>query len=202
MLSVDPSLTPAQIREALQASARRFPSSGADVGVAACRAPNGIEQDECYCTTSTCGAGLLDAAAAVTRVLPPASAPTVRVAAAPAVAVGSSLTLNAQDASAFNGRSIVAYHWTITAGADAASLSGDTNAASVTLLARATGRVSVSLTVTDSIGATGTSSATIEVQAATTGGTGGGGGGGGLGLGWLAGLGAAVWALRRRRAAC
>ena len=59
----------------------------------------------------------------------------------------------------------------------------------------------VSVGSTDSIGATGTSSATLDVQAATVGGTTGGGGGGGLGLGWLAGLGAAVWALRRRPAA-
>ena len=68
MLSVQPALTPAGVRGALQASARPFPSSGV-VGdpnpIVACRAPTTTEQLECYCTTSTCGAGMLDTGAAV-----------------------------------------------------------------------------------------------------------------------------------------
>lgn len=70
MLSVDPALTPAKVREILQSTARPFPASrplatGEDP-VAACRAPDATDQLECFCTTTTCGAGLLDAAAAVT----------------------------------------------------------------------------------------------------------------------------------------
>jgi len=76
MFSVNPALTPAAVRDALMASARAFPFSGAPpsrqtesgplVPVSACKAPTSATQGyECYCTTSTCGAGLLDAGAAV-----------------------------------------------------------------------------------------------------------------------------------------
>lgn len=81
MLSVDPTLTPAKIREILQGTARPFPTSrpmepGEDP-VPACRAPDDIDQLECFCTSTTCGAGMLDAAAAVARTLAlrPAPAP-------------------------------------------------------------------------------------------------------------------------------
>ena len=57
MLSVNPGLLPTQIKAALQSTARPFPATGAAADVLACRAPNGVEQLECYCTTSTCGAG-------------------------------------------------------------------------------------------------------------------------------------------------
>jgi hypothetical protein len=71
MLSVRPDLAPAQLRQMLQATARPFPASGSDASITACTAPvsdpqgNPIEQSECYCTASTCGAGMLDAGAAV-----------------------------------------------------------------------------------------------------------------------------------------
>lgn len=72
MLSVNPALSPAQIRSALRTSARAFPVRDAASTTAppTCRLPDNTEQLECYCTTSTCGAGMLDAAAAVASVLP------------------------------------------------------------------------------------------------------------------------------------
>ncbi len=75
MLSVNPSLTPAEIKTALQSSARTFPSgsAGGSTGteaITACRAPDASDQLECFCTTSTCGAGMLDVAAAVALVTP------------------------------------------------------------------------------------------------------------------------------------
>lgn len=65
MLSANPSLTPAQVKSMLKSTARPFPSTNADPTVPLCRAPDENEQDECICTTSTCGAGMLDAGAAV-----------------------------------------------------------------------------------------------------------------------------------------
>ncbi|MFN3860953.1 MAG: S8 family serine peptidase [Roseateles sp.] len=64
-LSVNPALKPAQIKSLLQASTRSFPTPPAGSSVPTCHAPTSTTQDECYCTTSTCGAGLLDVAAAV-----------------------------------------------------------------------------------------------------------------------------------------
>jgi serine protease len=65
MLSANPSLTPAQVKSMLMSTARPFPSSNVDPTVTACHAPDTTEQVECICTTSTCGAGMLDAGAAV-----------------------------------------------------------------------------------------------------------------------------------------
>ena len=75
MLSVNPTLTPAAVKVALQSSARPFPTR-ADVGtsvdeaIVACHVPDASSQLECFCTTLTCGAGMLDAAAAVRAVAP------------------------------------------------------------------------------------------------------------------------------------
>ncbi len=74
LLSVRPELTPDQVRQALVSTARAFPTSGGgsagDTGPKACMAPNGTEQLECYCTTSTCGAGMMDVQAALRSVAP------------------------------------------------------------------------------------------------------------------------------------
>jgi serine protease len=64
MVSLRPDLTPSQVRAALASSARAFPAS-TDPTVSTCRAPSSAEQLECTCTTSTCGAGMLDAEGAV-----------------------------------------------------------------------------------------------------------------------------------------
>jgi serine protease len=65
MLSVQPDLTPDQVKALLQKSARAFPTGDQTSALKNCAAPDGNDQLECYCTTSTCGAGMLDAAAAV-----------------------------------------------------------------------------------------------------------------------------------------
>jgi serine protease len=77
MLSVDSTLTPARIRSILRSTARAFPTSGGEAGLATCQAPSSLEQDYCYCTTSTCGAGMLNAAAAVTLVKTPNAVPVL-----------------------------------------------------------------------------------------------------------------------------
>jgi serine protease len=71
MLAVGPGLSPDEIRSLLRRSSRPFPTSGDSASVPTCQAPQvdstgePIDQFECYCTTSTCGAGMLDAGAAV-----------------------------------------------------------------------------------------------------------------------------------------
>jgi serine protease len=71
ILSVRPDLSPDQVKSALQSSARAFPSTGADNGsdptpVPQCQPPSSQEQLQCYCVTGLCGAGMLDADAALT----------------------------------------------------------------------------------------------------------------------------------------
>ncbi len=73
LLSVKPGLTPSAVRALLQSSARPFPTSGAEDGgepIPQCTHPQFIDttpvdQLQCYCNTAVCGAGMLDAGAAV-----------------------------------------------------------------------------------------------------------------------------------------
>ncbi|GAP34473.1 S8 family peptidase [Piscinibacter sakaiensis] len=75
MASVKPEITPTELRSLLLSSTRAFPTTGGDNGdgttVPQCQAPiidaagKPVDQLQCYCTTSTCGAGMLDAGAAV-----------------------------------------------------------------------------------------------------------------------------------------
>jgi serine protease len=70
MLSIQPALTPAEVKSKLQSTARPFPTTGGSAGIRSARRRSTsntgpVDQDECYCTTSTCGAGMLDAGKAV-----------------------------------------------------------------------------------------------------------------------------------------
>jgi serine protease len=214
MLAVDPKLTPAVIAATLKSTARPFPTTGAGnssstgLPIAACKAPSSTEQTECYCTTSTCGAGLLDAGAAVAAVAPPVAPPSAAITVSnSSPTAGATVTLSASASTANGGRAIASYQWQISSGGAVAAFSGATNAASATLLTSAAGSVVVSLTVTDSAGATGSASSTLSVQAApvapvtpsapATPSPTGGSGGGAMSAGWVALLGVAAAALRR-----
>lgn len=205
MLSLDGNLTPAEVKRHLQASARPFPSSGADdPTVRACRAPDRSEQLECYCTASTCGAGMLDAQAAMQRVQQGLQRPSATIALSSTTpTAGQNVSLDGRGSSASGGRSIVSWQWAVSAGGNFASLVGATNGTTATLATSAAGSVTVSLTVTDSAGLTQTASTVLAVQASGAGApsspAGDSSGGGAAGAPWLLGLALAVLALRPRR---
>lgn len=198
MLSVDPTLTPAQVKTALQLSARPFPPM-TDTSVPICHAPNSVDQVECYCTITTCGAGMLDAGAAVARIQAALAVPTAAIVASTlSPTAGDSVALSGAASVATTGRSITGYQWAITSGGSLASLVGATDGVSATLATSAAGAVVVQLTVTDNTGASRSTTAALTVAAApvvVTPTPAGGGGGGALGLGWLLGLAGAVLAL-------
>jgi len=195
MFSANPALTPAQVLSALRSSARPFPATGAGTGVTACTAPTSLtdtstaQDSECYCTTATCGAGLLDAGAAVAAV----ASITANIAVPSAtVAAGDSVTLDGSGSRGSLGRSITTYQWAITGGDAVATFSSATNASTATVQTSAAGSLTVTLTVTDSAGQQATASHSLTIGAApvvaqpsTTTSSGGSGGGGALQLGWL-----------------
>ena len=74
VLSVHSEMTPQEVTRLLQATARPFPALGSvpsSSSAPECTTPQynlrgtPVDQLECYCTTATCGAGMLDAGAAL-----------------------------------------------------------------------------------------------------------------------------------------
>jgi serine protease len=208
MLAARPQLTPAEVRQTLRSSARAFPTTGADNGpgdstpVNVCQAPGAVDQLQCYCPNdgSLCGAGMLDASAAVAGV---AGGLFARIEFSPAAPVaGAALELSGAGTLLGAGRSVASYAWEIVNGGGIVSaFSGATNAASATLQPSAAGTVVVRLTVTDDVGARSSLDRSISVAAAPVVDppepTGGGGGGGAFSLGWIVLLGLASALLRR-----
>ena len=146
MLSVKPSLTPAQIKSYLQSSARTFPAGT-------------------YCTsiqgTGLCGAGLLDAAGALYAI--PAAPPAVVLTTPSQVVAPNTMVSIAGSATAETPRAIKTYHWTQVAGA-AVGVINNANTASATFTSPPTGTYSFMLTATDTTLRTGTATATVRVN--------------------------------------
>ncbi len=162
MLQANPGLTPAQVTSALKTSARAYPTTGGDSGSIACVAPTDTPQDsECYCTTSTCGAGMADAGGAVSRAT---TGPFPAITASRLTAVaGDSVTYNGSGSSVLSGRSIASYQWAITQGDDLASFTTATNASTAGIKTSGAGHVEVQLTITDNLGASTSIRQPLEV---------------------------------------
>jgi len=213
MASVRPGLTSAEAIQILKSTARAFPTTGggsaADGNPPQCKAPGATVQDECYCTTTTCGAGMVDAGAAVAAALA-LNGGTVTITQSPAsgLTAGQTLTLTAAATGLASGRSIASTAWTVVDGGGivTAFASGATSA-TATIVPSAAGSFTVRADMTDNTGAVYSQTAIVTVAAAaSTGGTTGGtatgssgGGGGAMSVVWLALLATAALALRPRR---
>jgi serine protease len=167
VMAANPSLTPTQVRSVLQGTSRPFPtrSAGATSAVPQCSVPTSTSpvQDECICTQSTCGAGMLDAGAAVASAALGAP-PVVSVSAAPVlVAVGGSVVLTGT-ATPPAGDSIVSYQWQLVDGSAIAAFSGPTNARTATVVTSATGTFTATLLVTTSTGASASDNVSVPVN--------------------------------------
>jgi serine protease len=208
MASVRPNLTSVEATQILKSTARAFPTtgSGSTPNPPVCLAPSTTVQDECYCTTSTCGAGMVDAAAAVAATVA-LNGTTVTITQNPAsgLTAGQTLTLSAAAAGLPAGRSVASTAWVLVDGGGIVTgFASGAATATATVTPSAAGSFTVRADVTDSAGAVYSQSATISVAAATSGGSSGGGssssGGGVASAVWLAGLMLAALALRRSAA--
>ncbi len=173
MFTQQPSLTVSQVRSTLQSTARPFPTTGGTAGTPQCGPPaSGVEQLECYCPNPgaanypLCGAGMLDAGAAVMAV----AATFATIEATPHVpAVGSVITFDGSKSMAAPGRTIAGWAWRLVAGgAVASSFTGSTNGPTATLTASATGTVRVELRVIDSAGGSGVTTYDVTVPVASS----------------------------------
>ena len=212
MLSARPSLNPAEVLTLLKSTVRNFPATGGDNGdgsvVKQCLAPQydsagkPIDQTQCYCTTATCGAGMLDAGAAVTF---STQVVLARIGVSPeSPAAGQAITLSGSPSVAAPGRSIVSYAWVLNDGGGIVS-PFTSNAASVSVTPQAAGKFTVSLTVVDDLGFNSTTPLTVIVGAVPVvvapPAANDGGGGGAVGGVWLVLLALAAWLVYRHRPA-
>lgn len=202
MLSVNPALSPTDVRALLANNTRAFPSTA----LAACPTTNA--NGSCDCTTSTCGAGMLDARASVSA----AQGIVFSGEAEPGQpAAGDILIMSLAPGALDSGEVASAYAWSLIENAsllNGASCNGTTGA-TCSLSALADGRFTIRLAVTTNV-RTRIYTRSIDVgpapdltpqpvtsESPTTARSSGGGGGGALGAGWLLGL-VGVLALARR----
>lgn len=149
MLSRNANLSAQQLLARLREGARPFPTSVADdPTVTACHVPannQDFQLAQCLCTTSTCGAGMVDAAASVDA----AARPIAAIASIANVAPGQNVALNATGSAAACGRTVASYSWAVTAPPTNQPAIANANTANATVAAPATGSIVVRLTVTD-----------------------------------------------------
>lgn len=217
MKAVNPRLTPAQLVARLKQSARPFPTTFAPEipgqpapSPPACVSPSvdPLQDGPCVCNTQVCGAGMLDAGAAVTAALRPTAVAQV----VGAVGPNRTLTLDGTGSGAASGRSLTEWEWTVVSTGGGAATPTITNPgqATASVMSPSSGSYTLQLRVTDNTGSV--DSAQVTVTAALGGGgtdssnpppTANGSGGGGS-LSWpvlaLLGVLALTPARRRRRA--
>ncbi|QAZ39808.1 hypothetical protein C1M51_10490 [Methylibium sp. Pch-M] len=181
MLAVQPTLTPDEIRGLIQGGSRRFPSTSAP----ACTAPrfdgNGdpIDQIECDCTTTTCGAGMLDARAAVRSAAAGLIADIVVNTATPRA--GQDVSLTADVFRLISGRNLSSLSWSLIDGGGIVSGSVSGCSANCVVSPTGAGSFTVAVTVTDDNNPPTQSTVSRRVTVVAASSNGGGGGGGALG---------------------
>ncbi|HVW67695.1 MAG TPA: S8 family serine peptidase, partial [Steroidobacteraceae bacterium] len=155
MRSVNGNLTPALLVKRLESSATAFPANTSNLPV--CPSVDS-SSDECSCPASgECGTGMVNALSAVNAALQPIAA----VSFPSSYTANSQVTFNASGSTAACGRSIASYLW--SAGSGVTITSGTTSAQVV-----ASGTGTLTLTITDSQGATDVATITLGTTSATS----------------------------------
>jgi serine protease len=201
MASVNPNLTPALLATRMQSAATSFPTPAVDengAALSACtvRATSTDSQGKytdiptnptaCVCTTATCGAGMVNAAAAVAAALLPIAGIS---ASDHSGSIGQTITLDGSASTAAPGHRIATWAWSSSPSVDFANA----NQPVARFVFPALRPITVKLTITDEGGRQDSASLTIN---SSTGIGSGGGGACGAELAVLAALALARW--RRR----
>jgi serine protease len=192
-------LTPTEIIQRLQKSARSFPAPTPAPAGGVCHVATGltdVQDSECTCTTASCGAGLLDAAAAVNEALRPIA---LIKSSATSASIGQRVSLDGSTSLAATGSSIASFQWSAS---PSISITGASSALAEFVFP-ATRPIAITLVVTDIAGRQDTATLTVDSSLGSGTSSGSGGGGGSLDtalLGLLASL-AGLLSSRRRRTA-
>jgi serine protease len=148
MRAVNANLTPAELIARIESSATAFPANTGNLPVC----PNlDATSGECSCVVGQCGAGMVNALAAVTAALDPIAA----------ITADAGNTFDAGASVAACGQTLASYSWTATGGV---TIQGSATAAKVTVAATGSAGT-LSLAVTDAAGHTD-SSAGVSFNAA------------------------------------
>lgn len=166
MHAVNGRLGSEQFIQRLRQGASPFPENP-NADVPNCRVPTGaddIQNEECYCTTQTCGAGLLNANDAVVHALRPIAFVQVLGTVSP----GQTLLLDASSSAASCERTIATYAWSVVDSSGSVPQLSGTSEPAVSVQAPAVGQFTLRITVTDDRGATDSADVTIEATTAST----------------------------------
>jgi serine protease len=164
MTSVNANLQPSQLIARLKEGTKPFPVSS-DPTIPNCHVPassTDMQTSECNCTTSTCGAGMANAPAALRAALRPIAA----IAVPATVSAGQNVSLSGTGSAAACGHTVTTYAWS-NVGSAPNPIQG-ANTANATVVAPTTGNFTVRLTVTDDAGRTDTADVVVSASAATT----------------------------------
>jgi serine protease len=162
MLSRNANLSTSQMLARLREGARPFPTAVSDApAITACHVPvstTDFQLEQCLCTESTCGAGMANAAGALAAADRPIAAVTLPGNVFP----GQNVSLNAAASAASCGRSIVSFSWLVVLPVTNPPAIVGANTANATVIAPASGSITVRVTVTDSLGRSDSANVLVE----------------------------------------
>ena len=152
MLSRNHNLSTGQMLARLRQGAREFPGFVDDApGILACHVPvnsDDVQLEQCLCTPATCGAGMVDAANSVAA----ADRPIAAVAVPSSVSPGQTVNLDASGSAAACNRTLASYAWTVVEPTVNPPAIVNPNGATASVLAPASGSITLRVTVTDNLG--------------------------------------------------
>jgi len=168
MLAVNGNLKSTQLIARLKEGATTpFPTTTTDTGTPpVCHIPasaTDIQNFECSCTTSTCGAGMANAQGSVNAALRPIAAVSWG-----SVSSGANVTLQGGSSAAACNHSISTYAWTVVSSTSGSPVIMNANMATATVPAPSSGTTTVRLTVTDETGKSDTADVVIGTTSASS----------------------------------
>ncbi|HEU5136303.1 MAG TPA: S8 family peptidase [Steroidobacteraceae bacterium] len=168
MLSRNANLSTAQMLARLREGARPFPTTIAgEPDIPTCHVPENDEDFQtvqCLCTTSTCGAGMVNAANSVAA----AERPIAAVALPGIVAPGQGVSLDASVSAAACGRTVAGFSWSVVEPTIDPPAIIDANASIATVISPTSGAITVRVTVTDDQGRTDSADVVVGPNSVTS----------------------------------